>query len=125
MAKANIIRVLLAITSLKHSEIARFANTTRYYVSSVSFSLRNPGKTKLWSRNGQKKYRLKYTDRRNKHRKTNYLKGREHNTNSWKRWTDEEKEIIKSNSSKTDRELAEEIGRSVQAIQMKRCKDKK
>lgn len=58
---------------------------------------------------------------RNRHRKNNYQKTREGAYNARQEWTVDEMEMILS-SSLCDREISKIIGRSVQAIQMKRSK---
>lgn len=56
---------------------------------------------------------------RNAQRKMNYGKGRKSDKNRGQEWTIEDMNLL-TNSGKTDRELSVAIGRSVQAIQVKR-----
>ena len=58
---------------------------------------------------------------RNHQRKMNYGKGRKSDKNRWQEWTTEDMNLL-MNSNKTDRELSVAIGRSVQAIQIKRSR---
>ena len=60
---------------------------------------------------------------RNYQRKRNYARGRKDVTNTFKRWDDNDiKLICKKPNGMTDRQLAEMLGRSVQAIQIKRAR---
>lgn len=66
------------------------------------------------------KYRLEHPQKRNEWRKRNY-----HKTinakNKWKRWSQKEEELVLT-SRLSDFELSQQLGRSVQAIQGRRCK---
>jgi len=67
-----------------------------------------------------KKWRLKHPEERNKQRKR-YYKQFQNAKNSRKRWSPEDiDEVLFSHPC--DRDLSHEIGRSVQAIQVKRSK---
>jgi hypothetical protein len=67
-----------------------------------------------------KKWRLKNPKKRNKERKRYYRKT-QNSLNSGKRWTDEDVDQIIM-PKKLDTKLAVELGRSVEAIQVRRCK---
>lgn len=69
---------------------------------------------------------------RNEARAANYAKGRQHATNARQRWTQEEDRAIATRRTSTgmgtlqadltDRELSKRLGRSVQAIQVRRAR---
>lgn len=65
-------------------------------------------------------WRLQHPQKRNEWRKRNYSKT-QNAKNGYKRWSPDEEELV-VNSNLTDFELAQQIGRSVQSIQVKRCK---
>ena len=69
----------------------------------------------------QKRWRLNNTEKRNAVRKRNYRSSAIGNINFKKNW-DQEDDIKIIYSDLTDRQLHLEIGRSVQAIQMRRFK---
>lgn len=58
---------------------------------------------------------------RNEARAANYAKGRAHATNARQRWTQEEDRAV-ARHDVPDRVLAERLGRSVQAIQVRRAR---
>lgn len=60
---------------------------------------------------------------KNRHRKASYAKGREYTINGKCQWTVEDMDKVLKHD-KPDRELAKEIGRSVQAIQIMRSRIK-
>lgn len=60
-------------------------------------------------------------DYRNRHRKKNYSKGN-FSDGSRKRWLDSELDMLYT-SQLSDRDLAKQLKRSVQSIQVKRCKE--
>lgn len=67
-------------------------------------------------------HRFRDTERRNKHRKENYARGRPERQDSCKiPFTEREKELILARTI-SDRELAVMINRSVQSIQIKRVR---
>lgn len=66
------------------------------------------------------KYRLEHPQKRNEWRKRNYHKTT-NAKNTLKRWSQSDEELV-LNSDLTDFELSQKIGRSVQAIQLKRYK---
>lgn len=68
-----------------------------------------------------KTYREKHRDDFNATKKRNYAKGRVNIRNYRERWTDEHDAMVIAHDM-TDRELGKLIGRSVQAIQMRRWK---
>lgn len=65
-------------------------------------------------------WRLQHPQKRNEWRKRNYSKT-QNAKNNYKRWSPDEEELI-INSNLTDFELSQQIGRSVQSIQVRRCK---
>ena len=67
-------------------------------------------------------WRKAHPDVRNAQRKINYAKGRKWNRRSWQRWDPRDEQTILNPGTFSDRELASIIGRSVQAIQVKRAK---
>jgi hypothetical protein len=69
-----------------------------------------------------KKWRLRNPDKRNKGKKINYSKTRKNAKNTGRPWGDHEVRRIFSTDRPSDRELSVELGRSVQAIQVKRSK---
>ena len=71
---------------------------------------------------GHKKWRKKHPDLRNEEKKRNYAKTRRNATNSNLSWTGEEIKMIFSPNRPSDREMSAILGRSVQAIQVKRAK---
>lgn len=72
--------------------------------------------------NRRHKYRDKEKARITCNRQRQRYYGQSRNApNKGRRWTEEEIKIIMEHSM-TDREIAELIGRSVEAIQVKRCK---
>ena len=77
----------------------------------------------LYKRYG-KLWRLKHTAYRNEERKTYYAKHRtlETTRNEGQRWSKEEITLIMDANRPSDPELAKQLGRSVQAIQVKRTK---
>ena len=66
-----------------------------------------------------KKFRASHVDRRNEERRKNYAIGRRYIIHSRRRWTNSDIEML-LNFNGTDRQLSKIIGRSVQAIQVKR-----
>ena len=65
-------------------------------------------------------WRLQHPQKRNEWRKRNYSKT-QNAKNSYKRWSQDEEELI-VNSNLTDFELSQQMGRSVQSIQVRRCR---
>jgi len=68
-----------------------------------------------------KKWRLAHTQKRNASRKRYYKQFQRNAIKKGKRWTYDEIDLILM-SNDTDRKLQKELGRSVQAIQIKRCR---
>jgi hypothetical protein len=66
-----------------------------------------------------KPWRSKNPDKRNEQKKRNYARGRFGLPHQWN-WTLEEDELV-LRAEISDRELASQINRSVQAIQVRRC----
>jgi hypothetical protein len=62
---------------------------------------------------------MRSTEDRNHWRKINYQKSREYAVNNGSKWSDDDIETLLS-WTRTDRELSQLIGRSVQSIQVKR-----
>ena len=143
MSKAAMIKKLLTKGTSATSEIADKVGTTSAFVRNVRWDIRsgggisrathsylekNPCKVQESNRRYRKKhphylseYRSSHTQERNSGRKLNYEKGTWYKRNSGRLWTDEDSRLVLSFSG-TDRELARLIGRSVQAIQGRRCK---
>lgn len=70
--------------------------------------------TKVW--------RIKNPDKRNEGKKKNYAKSGGHgNRRHYTHWTQEEKDLL-ANSQVKDFDLHQILGRSVQSIQVKRCR---
>lgn len=70
-----------------------------------------------------KQWRLKHADKRNAWRRGNYARG-DFGHRTRRLWSqDEDRRVIAHTIP--DRELAQDLGRSVQAIQVRRCKLKK
>lgn len=59
---------------------------------------------------------------RNARRRRNYERGRASATGGYRYWEQEEDRAIMAEDRPTDRELAEKLGRSVQAIQVRRTR---
>lgn len=72
----------------------------------------------------QKKYRKSHPEVRRRNRKKNYEQSLEGARNSKELWTQHEDAAVLAHEI-TDRELAKKIGRSVQAIQIRRARLKK
>ena len=68
-----------------------------------------------------KRWRRENVDLRNAFRKKNYEKGAKYKKNHRTPWTQEDIARIISPDRSTDRELAKELGRTVQAIQTRRA----
>ena len=69
----------------------------------------------------KRKYRKTHRAKVHELSKRNFALGRKYATKSGKAWTQEEENIIMT-SKLTDREIAAQINRSVQAIQVRRSK---
>lgn len=69
----------------------------------------------------QKRWRLRYPDKRSAMRRRNYQRGMRDARRGYQPWTQEEDIKVLAHSV-TDRELARDIGRSVQAIQIRRSR---
>jgi len=71
-----------------------------------------------------KRWRLNNPEGRNKERKNNYKKtqGKDKNALNRCRWSEEECHLILVRKGMNDRQLHKLLGRSVQAIQVKRTK---
>lgn len=67
-----------------------------------------------------RRWRLTHTDKRNASRMRNYHKTI-NSSNNFNKWTSEDEDII-MNSRLSDFEISKLINRSVQAIQVRRCK---
>ncbi len=67
----------------------------------------------------------KNPEKRNKNRRENYKKGAVNNKNFRSNWTIHEHSLITDPNHPRDRVLAEILGRTVQAIQVERCRQKK
>lgn len=72
------------------------------------------------ARKAFREWRKSHTEQRNIYRKRNYNKT-SYARNHRKPWTEEE-DFLVFNSKLTDFELSKQIGRSVQAIQIRRCR---
>ena len=72
-------------------------------------------------RRANKKWRSKNRDKVNEQKKRNYKQTVRNAHNYKKQWTKEEEKMILDHNI-SDRELAEQLGRSVQAIQVRRSK---
>lgn len=70
----------------------------------------------------KKKWRKKYPEKRAAERKKNYEKGRKFDKNTRASWTSEHEGMITAADRLPDRELAKNLGRSVQAIQVRRTR---
>ena len=66
-------------------------------------------------------WRKRHGNARNRQRAAHYAKGRAHDTKSKKRWSAEDVVYLLS-AVLPDREIALQLGRSVQAVEMKRLK---
>jgi len=119
--KAARIRKLLSERTMSPREIAEAVGTTHTYVYHISWDMRSEGGVRSY----QRKYRLKHPDQRSRDRRRNYAKGRMSDWNSMGRYTNRENELILGEFEGSDRELAEVIGRSVQAIQVQRTRLRK
>ncbi len=71
-----------------------------------------------------KKWRLRYPDRRNSQKKRYYKKTAVGAKNSRIKWTTKEIDSIIASNKPRDTVLAKKLGRSVEAIQVKRSKIK-
>ena len=69
-----------------------------------------------------KPYRKRNIELRNRYRRVNYEKGRVDTAMEYQRWKQSEIDLILAKDRPTDLELALILGRSVQAIQVKRAK---
>lgn len=122
LSKADRIRKLFTQKE-KPREIATIVNTSKDYVYNIIEDVIKGGGGVRRFRYNQKTYNLKHPDKKKKHRRRNYLKGRKNDFRSGKHWTKKEIEII-LHCKGNDRRLAHKIGRSVQAIQVRRSKIK-
>jgi hypothetical protein len=77
-----------------------------------------------WSHAANKRWKLKHPEKHREGKKRNYASTARNNPNHHQEYTIREDKLI-LNSPLTDRELHHEIGRSVQAIQVRRSKLKK
>jgi hypothetical protein len=77
-----------------------------------------------WSRAANKRWRVKHPAKNREGKKRNYASTATNNPNYRQEYTTREDTLILT-SPLTDRQLHFEIGRSVQAIQARRCKLKK
>ena len=71
-----------------------------------------------------KEWRKKNREKHNAHKRRNYAKGALHDTNSCLPWTVKDTQLIMAKDRPCDRVLAKKLGRSVQAIQVRRSKVK-
>lgn len=101
-------------------DIKKEVDVSYRYISRIKSCLKNDLPTNFH----QKKFRSCNLQKRNEERKKNYAKGAKHNHRSCNIYLEIEIKLILK-SKKTDRELAQLLGRSVQAIQVKRTKIKK
>lgn len=68
-----------------------------------------------------KTWRQRNPDKRYADKKNYYARGRDGDRNSGNRWTSAEMDLAMDHSI-SDRELAQKLGRSIQAVQVKRAK---
>lgn len=69
-----------------------------------------------------KRWRDSNRDQWNEGKKRNYAQGRENASNSKESWTSDDDSAICAENRPSDRELAKQLGRSVQAIQVRRTR---
>lgn len=70
-------------------------------------------------------WRIRHPEKWLAEKRRNYARGRRKNSMSKTRWQKWELDLINNEADGfSDRDLAEKLGRSVQAIQIKRCRSK-
>lgn len=122
MNNATLIRDLLIKKGLSAKEIHKETSFSLKYVKSIVSDINNGGGDTCRLRKGQKKYRINNKKQRNHDRRTNYAKGRLYAIKAKKPYSKKELDLIKGGFVGDDRDLAKLIGRSVQAIQIKRSR---
>jgi len=98
-------------------EIAEKVGTSVKYVCNIIYDAKTNGGLDR----AHKRWLKRFPEERNDIRRRNYEKGRKFDHHRFCRYTEEEIELILGGFKGTDRELAKEIYRSVQAIQARRC----
>ena len=119
MTKTDRVRELLK-TDMGNKEIADIIGTSANYVKNLRIDIKGGGGTTQRFRKDVKNYKLRNTKIRNKQRRGNYGRGAKFNHNSHRRYIPEEDCLIKGDFKGADRELAQSIGRTVQAVQVRR-----
>jgi hypothetical protein len=108
----------LARTSLPTKEVARRLNRTAAAVDQRRRRLRSPAGGYA----AMKDWRNRNRDTWNGAKRRNYEKGAAHQHNAHRHWTKQEDQAIMAPDRPRDRELARVLGRTVQAIQVRRTR---
>ena len=106
----------------------RLRHPERYKEICRDWRLRHLEQYKRIQKKARRKWRKRNPEKRNKHRRHYYhsvLSDPRNTRQAWQEWTLTDMDFITAFDRPSDRQLSAQIGRSIQAIQVMRCKLKK